>query len=299
MSGVAWTEAVGVQVLRFPFLEAQAPVIAGFTARAGGVSRGEKASLNLSYSVGDSPAAVAENRRRAFQAFGLAPEQAVLAGLVHGNAVARVSSPPAGWPWHAAATAPAGVPLRWREGSGFIGAVDGLVTDRPEVGLVITAADCVPLYLVDPVRPAIGAGHAGWRGTVRGVATALVQRMTLEFGSDPARLWAVVGPAIGPCHYEVDEPVMAPLRAALPDQWQALARPAAPGKWHLDLWECNRRQLVDAGLPAEQVLTAGVCTCCERRRLFSHRGQAGQAGRGAAILALVPATTLPPTGQKP
>lgn len=281
-----WTETAGIAMLRFPFLEERASVLAGFMARPGGVSSDGHASLNWSYMVGDDPQAVAENRRRALAAFGLQPEQAVLAGLVHGAAVAVVDGPPAGWPFVGAGPVPSGVPVRRREGCGFIGGVDGLATALPGVALIITAADCAPLYLVDPQRPAIGAGHAGWRGTVQGVAGALVQAMAEGLGSRPADLWAVVGPAIGPCCYEVDRAVIEPLQAAFPQDWEALARPTGAGKWHLDLWEANRRQLIAAGVPAAQILAEGPCTACESERLFSHRAQQGRAGRGAAVLVL-------------
>ena len=261
-------------------------MVAGFTARPGGLSAGGHASLNWSYMVGDDPSVVAENRRRALAAFGLTPEQAVVAGLVHGSAVAVVDGPPAGWPYVESGPVPPATPVRRREGSGFIGGVDALATALPGIALVITAADCVPLYIVDPQRRAIGAGHAGWRGTVGNVAGALVQAMARGLGCRPVEMWAVVGPSIGACCYEVDAPVIEPLRQALPADWEALATPTGPGKWHLDLWGANRRQLLAAGLPASHILAEGPCTSCHSDRLFSHRAQLGPAGRGAAVLAL-------------
>lgn len=273
------------QVLRIAFLEERAPVTACFTTRQGGVSGGELGALNLSYTVGDDPEAVAQNRRRALAAVGAGVEQAVVAGLVHGTATYVVASDPAGWPrWQGEEPIPDSTPVRWREGAGFVGGVDGLCTAMPGTTLVITAADCVPVYVVDPVQGAVGLAHAGWRGSVGDMAGALVRTMARELGSRPDDLLAAIGPSIGPCCFEVDEPVIAPLRAALPDAWQALARATAPGKWHLDLWELNRRLLVAAGVPAAHVHLTGVCTCCTTHQFFSHRGQRGQAGRGAAIL---------------
>jgi polyphenol oxidase len=259
-----WREDGGVQLLRFPFLEQFPGVVAYFTGRAGGISERYPGGLNWSLSVGDDPARVRENRARSLGPTAVGVTGIAIAGLVHGAAVAVVRNP-----------------------SPLVAECDGLVTDRPGLPLVVTAADCVPVYLVDPEGPSIGLAHAGWRGTAAGVATAALQRMVDAFGSRPERVRAVIGPSIGPCCYEVGEAVAAPVRDRFGTTAQRLLRPVGePAKWFFDLWEANREELIRAGLPHAQVQVAGVCTSCRVDRLFSHRAERGRAGRGAAVLAM-------------
>ena len=306
MGEAAWGEHDGVALLHLTALEALGGVQAVFTGRHGGVSARWGDGLNWSMSVGDLPENVEENRRRSLTALGLAPGDAVMAGLVHGS---RVVAVPADEPpervWGLGGTLPAGGPGNRTPGAcggpdadgagrsnvpgaGQIRVVpdtDALITDRRRLALVVTAADCVPIYLYDPVRRVIGVAHAGWRGTVAGIAAATVRAMAVRFGCDPAQVHAAIGPSIGPCCYEVDEPVAGPVRQYYGDRAAALLRPAArPGRYMLDLWSANRLDLESAGV--RYVSTAGVCTSCRCDLLFSHRAENGTAGRGAAIIAL-------------
>ncbi|MDB4894895.1 MAG: hypothetical protein JWN15_1157, partial [Firmicutes bacterium] len=269
-NAAAWREQDGVAVLAMPALEAPGGVRAFFTGRRGGVSPQWQGGLNWSYSVGDEPANVVENRRRSIALLGLPMERTVMAGLVHGNRVVAVTGEEAPGP----------------DAVRFVPDCDALITDRPGLALVVTAADCVPVFLYDPVRRAIGAVHAGWRGTVAGVAARAVAAMAEAFGSRPADLLAAVGPSIGPCCYEVDDAVAEPLRTYYGDfAGELLAPGRAPGKYLLNLWEANRRDLRQAGVA--QVSVSAACTACGVDRLFSHRAEAGAAGRGAAVIALV------------
>ncbi|MHB0884279.1 MAG: peptidoglycan editing factor PgeF [Bacillota bacterium] len=258
-------------------LEAAAPVVAVLTTRRGGVSRGHLDSCNLGLAVGDDPEAVLTNRRRALSGAGLSLPSVVAAEQVHGGRVARVGRREAGRGASARETA--------------IPGVDALVTDEPDLTLMIGCADCVPVYLVDPKRPAIGLAHAGWRGTVARIAAETVRAMADAFGSRPEAILAAVGPSIGPCCYEVDEPVAGPVRRAFGEAARTLLRPAGrPDRWFLDLWAANRQALLDAGLRPENIGVAGVCTSCHQDRFFSHRASGGKAGRMAALLAIRPAT---------
>ena len=162
-----------------------------------------------------------------------------------------------------------------------------LVTDRPDIALVVTAADCVPVYLLDPERRVIGLVHAGWRGTVAGAGAAAVAKMAAAFGSRPEAIRAVVGPSIGPCCYEVDAAVTGPLRAHFGEQANLFLQPGArEAKWMLDLWEANRTDLTRAGVPRDQIQLSRACTACGVGDFFSHRAESGKAGRGAAVLLL-------------
>jgi hypothetical protein len=169
---------------------------------------------------------------------------------------------------------------------GLVGTGDALITRQRAQPLAVFTADCVALIVVDPERPALGVAHAGWRGTVRGIAGQLVTALVERAGAHPEHLRAALGPSIGPCCYEVDEPVVGPLRAAFPDDWQRWVAAAGPaGKWWLDLWRANTDQLVAAGVPAGAIASPRLCTACRRDLFFSYRKE-GRTGRLAALACL-------------
>ncbi len=167
-------------------------------------------------------------------------------------------------------------------GGGFAGTVDALVTTERAVPLAIFTADCLAIVLFDPERPALAAVHVGWRGTVRGAAAAAVRALE-ALGSRPARLHAAIGPSIGPCCYEVDEPVVGPLSAAH-EGWEAWTRPAGPGRFMLDLWAANEALLRGAGVDPARIDNPRLCTACHGDLLYSYRK--GNRGRLATVAAL-------------
>lgn len=269
---MTWQTHGGVEVVHMAALEAAGGVAAFFTGRRGGVSTRWDGGLNWSVSIGDDPGHVAENRRRTLEILGLTPDRALIAGLVHGSRVVAVSG----------ADLSPGAP-----GPRVIPDCDALITNEAGLALIVTAADCVPVFLYDPVRRAAGAVHAGWRGTVAGICAEAVAAMVRAYGSRPQDIIAAVGPSIGPCCYEVDDAVANPLKAYYGElATRCLApRPDKEGKYMLDLWEANRQDLLRAGVGSAHV--SGACTSCEVDRLFSHRAEAGTAGRGAAVIALI------------
>lgn len=158
-----------------------------------------------------------------------------------------------------------------------------MISQDPGVLLAVHSADCVPLLLADPARAAIAAVHTGWRGTAAGAGIAAVEAMTETFGSRPADLVAAIGPAIGPCCYEVDAPVVERF-----SHWSWRDRvftPGRPGRWMMDLWEANRLQLVGAGIPPGAITIAPLCTVHHPALFFSHRRD-GRSGRMGALIAL-------------
>jgi len=167
---------------------------------------------------------------------------------------------------------------------GFAGRADALATDRPALPLAISTADCLPIVLYDARAGRLAAVHAGWRGTVQGVTRAAIDAL-LEAGSAADDLMAAVGPSIGPCCYEVDEPVIERLQAAFPDRWEAWVTPKGPGKWMLDLWRANQDQMTGAGIRADRVDNLRLCTGCRPDLLFSYRRERG-AGRLVTVAAL-------------
>lgn len=244
-------------------------LVAAFSTRQGGCSQGPYATLNLGLSTGDERPRVVANRRALFEALGLAPGTVAGATQVHGAGVraAPALSPQPSWP---------------EAGVVALGQGDVLVAEHPGTFLFATFADCVPVLLVDPRRRAAALAHAGWRGTVAGAAAAAVRALRAG-GSRPADLHALIGPAIGPCCYEVGPEVAAAVRAALPEP-EGLLRPGREGRSRLDLPEANRRQLLAEGLDPWRVVAAGLCTACRRDLLYSHRAEGGRTGRFAAVL---------------
>jgi hypothetical protein len=170
---------------------------------------------------------------------------------------------------------------------GLVGTGDALFTRERARALAVFTADCVPLVVADPESPALGVAHAGWRGTVRGIAGRLVAALVARAGARADRLRAAIGPSIGPCCYEVDEPVVTPLREAFPGSWERWVRPVAgrPDHWWLDLWAANADQLVAAGVPPGSILSPRLCTGCRQDLFFSYRKE-GLAGRLATLAAL-------------
>ncbi len=158
---------------------------------------------------------------------------------------------------------------------------DGLVTDQAGVLLGIQTADCLPILIADRKIRAVGALHAGWRGTLKGVVQNGVMLMKKEFGSDPEDLTAAIGPGIGSCCFAVGAEVRK-LFAARYSYADELFR--ADSKLHLDLVEANRRQLIDAGLVSGAIFSLDACTNCHPERFFSYRAEQGKTGRMMAVI---------------
>jgi YfiH family protein len=252
--------AGALRLLTWPALDASG-ADAAVTARDGGVSSGPYATLNLSLSVGDDPAAVLENRRRLAAGLSVDPGAFVFARQVHGAGVRVVGEAD--------------------RGSGAfrlddaIADTDALVTTSPEVVLAILTADCVPIVLHDPVAGVLACVHAGWRGTVAGVTAAAVATMQ-SLGSDPSDILAGVGPAIAPARYQVGPDVHQAVTGAFGPAADEFIRPdAIPGRWLLDLWAANRHALRRSGIPATQInitnLTTGPATPAGPGHFFSDR----------------------------
>jgi YfiH family protein len=155
---------------------------------------------------------------------------------------------------------------------------DALITDRRETAIGVYTADCAPLLLFDPLHRAVGAVHAGWRGTVRRIAEKTVSAMTAHFGTRPSDLLAAIGPTIGPCCYEVGREVLDQMPQALP-RWDTVVFPLNGEKARLDLQEANRLQLQEAGIPPDRIGVLPLCTSCRRDLFYSFRGERGKKGQ--------------------
>lgn len=234
----------------------------GVFTRLGGHSQAPWASLNTGHTVGDDGQAVEANHRLICQALGFGRQDIVSPHQVHGNTVGVVG----------------------QEDRGQVRAdTDALITATPGVLLMLRFADCVPILLYDPVRQVVGLAHAGWRGTVTGIVSATVQAMERAFGCHPTEMLAGIGPAIGPCCYEVGEDVVQAVAKAYPDGSERLVH-RANGRWRLDLWAATQQQLAECGV--RQIETAGICTACRTDEWFSHRAERGRTGRFGALAGL-------------
>lgn len=256
-----------VPFFRVSFLERQAPVKAIFSTRQGGKSEGIYRSLNLGFHVGDEYDKVLANRETLALATGLPLERWVIGEQVHGAKVAVVHKDYAG----------SGA----QDPSTTLKGVDALITREKDLVLVAFFADCVPVYLLDIKRRAIGLVHAGWKGTAYKVAARTVEHMKEAFGSQGRDCWAVIGPSIGPCCYEVGPEVVESFKG-FPGAGDIL-KPGEGGRLRLDLWEANRLTLLEVGLLPERVAVAGLCTACHPDIFFSHRRSGGRTGRLAAL----------------
>ena len=233
----------------------------GFPERTGGVSTGLRTSLNLGMRWGDDKDKVEENRRLLAAHAGYDPEQLQIMRHVHGTAVWKVGEP---------------IP----DPAEF----DGLVCDRVGPVLGAFAADCIPLLFADPDARVIGSAHAGWRGTVGGVAANVIARM-VELGAEPARIRVALGPSIGSCCFEVGPEVVEQFRATF-GELPAMVVPG-PVKPHIDLRVATRAVLERAGVLAHHIDDRPPCTKCDGDRFFSYRRDGRDGGVHMAFIAMI------------
>lgn len=236
-----------------------------FTTRLGGVSRGHLQSLNIGTSRGDTPENVLENYRRLGSSLGFDIHNLVLSRQTHSDIVHVVTEKDRG----AGLFAP---PLP---------DCDGLVTNTPGIALVVFTADCTPILFWDSETHAVGAAHAGWRGTASGIAARVVEAMGREYGSKPENIRAAIGPNIGYCHFETDEDVPQAIRAAFGPEAEKWITSNGE-KYFLDLKAINRLVLNRAGV--ETVEMSDACTVCQCDRFWSHRVTKGLRGSQGAII---------------
>ena len=235
-----------------------------FTTRLGGVSRDHLASLNLAMHRGDREENVAENYRILTSALGIDLQKLVLTRQVHGDVIRTVTERDClGLDHH-----------RYPE-------CDGLITNTPGVALVVFTADCTPILLCDPVTGAVGAVHAGWRGTALDIAGKAVQKMVAEFGCRPADIRAAVGPNIGPCCFQTDADVPKAMIETFGPGVEEMIRPQ-DDKFYVNLKAINALALRRAGV--EQVEISTECTMCQHDRYWSHRYSRGLRGSQGAVI---------------
>jgi purine-nucleoside/S-methyl-5'-thioadenosine phosphorylase / adenosine deaminase len=237
-----------VRILRSPLLAARH----GFSTRLGGVSTGRYATLNLGAKWGDDPAHVDENRRRLAAAAGFDAARLATVRQVHGAAFADVDG---------------------RSADGLAATeADALVATEPGRTVGVYTADCVPILFSDGAGR-VAAAHAGWRGTIAGVAAVALEALAAA-GARRSEVRAAFGPSIGPCCFEVGDEVAARFES-IPG---AVVRRGG-ARVHVDLWAANRHLLLQAGLSSHQIDSSPPCTHCDGERFFSYRRDGAQIGQ--------------------
>ena len=288
--GVPVPRGKDLPCLVFPSLEETGFIKHAFTTRAGGVSEGDCATLNLSFSRGDREEAVRENFRRLAEELGVGADRFVFTDQTHTTNIRVVTEKDAG----------KGL-VRPKDYTD----VDGLVTDVPGIVLSVFTADCVPVFLADPVHRAIGLVHSGWRGTAGRIAEKALHIMREQYGTDPADVICAVAPSICQDCYEISRDVAEVFGEAFsgheeeiltsPLQKNGVDDPVtkyltgghADDKFHLDLWQANRIVLEEAGVLSSHIAVTDICTCCNPGMLFSHRASHGKRGNLGAFLMIV------------
>lgn len=241
-----------------------------FATRIGGVSKNEFKSLNFSFLQGDSKKNVEENYNILCRTMDVDFNKLASASQVHGNRIKVVTE-------HS-------IRGKTREERRFK-AFDGFVTNVPGITLMTLHADCCVIFMIDPIKRAVGLVHAGWRGTAKGIAKNLVQAFIKTYGSDPRNLICGIGPCIGKCCFEADN-VILPHFAKLNIGNDYFNKTNIPGKIKIDLAEVNKRVIVKEGVLLKNISVSDVCTMCNKDLLFSHRATNGKRGNNAAFICI-------------
>ena len=238
-----------------------------FTTRFGGVSEDYLFSLNLAMGRGDAPGNVEKNYAILGEALGFDPKNAVLTWQIHSDIVRRVTREDARGLDHRSYPQ-----------------CDGLITNDPRTALVVFSADCTPILFHDPVTGAVGAAHAGWRGTAADIAGKTVQAMVREFGCKAEDIRAAIGPNIAQCCFQTDMDVPLAMKETFGKEVCSLVKYIRPAgeKSYVNLKEINALALRRAGVTKIEI--SKDCTVCQSHRFWSHRATKGHRGSQGAII---------------
>lgn len=251
---------------------ADSRIVHAFSTRHGGKSKFPYNTLNLGLHTSDDLMTVRDNRDRFVTHFGISPGEVVSPRFIHSNTIFTVGRGDGGKGFHSANDA--------------IGDGDGMITNVPHRALFVPYADCVPVLFYDPIHQAIGACHAGWRGTVKGIVMETVHAMQKTYDTDVEQLMVAVGPAIDPDHFEVGQDVFDAVseHAESPER---LLKERKNGKYLFNIWQANIDQLTTIGVSEQRITLIDMSTFERDDLFFSHRRRfAGEVGRQAAFIML-------------
>ncbi|WP_303136130.1 peptidoglycan editing factor PgeF [uncultured Eubacterium sp.] len=260
----------GIPYISFNALEQTGMVVNAFSTRQGGVSVGCLESMNLGFNRGDLDENVLKNHKIFAKAVGFPYENIVTTNQTHTTNVRVVTKEDCG----------KGI-AKDRDYSD----VDGLITNIPGIVLATYYADCVPLYILDPINKAIGLSHSGWKGTVKRIGDNTLKLMNENYGTNPKDVICCIGPSICQDCYEISEDVANEFINEFGKNNKILYN-KGNGKYQLNLWESVKQVFLDAGVEYDNIYTTDICTCCNKDELFSHRGHHGKRGNLAAFLML-------------
>lgn len=259
----------GVEYITFNKLS-KAGAVHCFSTRMGGVSREHLYSMNLSFSRGDLKDNVMENHKRLAEAVGYDYRRLVFSDQAHRTTVRQVTASDAG--------------------KGIIKAsditeTDGLMTDVPGLPLITFYADCVPVFFYDKKHRAAAVSHSGWRGTVADISSNTIKHLNSAYGTNPEDLICAIGPSICKNCYEVDADVALKFKEHYKTgEYERIVTDKGTGKYLLDLHMANLINLINSGVPEENIDVTDICTCCNPDYLFSHRASHGMRGNQAGVI---------------
>ncbi|MEX0806019.1 MAG: peptidoglycan editing factor PgeF [Candidatus Binatia bacterium] len=250
-----------ITCLRVPQWEKYNELLHGFLGRQGGRSSGPYAGLNLSFRVGDDHHVVKDNMCDMKGAVGIHSGRVVTMTQVHGDNIIDIKD------------------RNLKEA----GEADGMLTEQSGIYLGVLTADCVPILFVAPAQKVIAAVHAGWRGTMAGIAAKTVKLLLEEHSVLPSEIEVALGPSIDACCYEIGEDVSRPLI----DKWDDLAGSCIQSRnrrTYLHLRNLNQAILHRAGIPESQIFQIGPCTRCAQEEFFSYRREKKETGRQISLI---------------
>lgn len=250
--------------LKSDILDAGGKVCHGFTTKLGGVSHGNIEGFNLGFRVNDNEESVRENYRLLASDLGLEMSRIVLSKQTHTDNIRIVTEEDAG---------------KGLTKQSDIEDTDGLVTNARGIALVVFSADCVPILMYDPNEEVVAAVHAGWRGSVAGIAPKCAELMRSRFGSRADDIRVAIGPSIGKCCFEFGE------EAVIYFDKKYYTK-ELNGRFKVDLWEYNKNLLLRVGIKPENIDISGRCTMCESDKFYSYRAHKERTGRLGAVIML-------------
>ncbi|WP_366924839.1 peptidoglycan editing factor PgeF [Metallumcola ferriviriculae] len=266
MLGHMLCETDGIQYIKYTGIN---NILTCFSCRTGGVSQPPYQSLNLGLHTGDDTYNVVRNREQLGRAVNMPLSKWVTAQQTHGSNLVDVGKCHAG------------------QGSDdysyALTDTDGMLTREVGLPLVTFYADCVPIFLLDETNGIVGVVHAGWKGTVLKIAAAAVNRMRQAYNCQLKNIRAIIGPSIGPCCYQVDQPVVKAFHRAF-SEVDDIFKTEDEEHSLLNLWSANSKVLQEVGLSKDNIYITGLCTSCREELFFSYRRDKGKTGRMAAMI---------------
>lgn len=241
-----------------------------FSTKFGGVSKGAYESMNLAFR-NDLKENVIENYKIICSAINCDYKNVVFSSQIHKDKIYKVTKKDIG----------KGL-LKKSDIQGY----DALITNEPNIVLTTFYADCVPIFLLDPIKKAIGNAHSGWKGTILGIGKKTILEMQKEYGTNPKDLIVGIGPSISLCCFQVDEPVVEKFKNELPFSKKYIFEDNIKGKFKIDLQNIIKESIISLGVLEENIEISKLCTLCNRHIFFSHRAMGEERGSLAGLMCL-------------